>query len=85
MIRPGSAARALVRVAIAAAGLAVLAAVASGCGRKGPPLVPLVRIPAPVDDLTLRRDFLDPLKAASKLPSRAIAPSVISAKIAALP
>lgn len=29
--------------------------VAVGCGKKGPPLVPLVIVPAPVDDLVLRR------------------------------
>lgn len=28
---------------------------AAGCGRKGPPLAPIVRVPAPIDDITVRR------------------------------
>jgi hypothetical protein len=55
MIASGAARPASVRVAAAAACLAVSALAAPGCGRKGPPLVPLVRVPAPVEDLTLRR------------------------------
>ena len=35
---------------------AVLCAVlAIGCGKKGPPLAPFVRIPAPIDSLTVSR------------------------------
>ena len=33
----------------------ILAAAASGCGKKGPPLAPFVYVPAPVSQLTARR------------------------------
>jgi hypothetical protein len=31
------------------------AALAIGCGKKGPPLAPFVRIPAPIDQITVSR------------------------------
>ena len=43
-------ARAILLLCLAAAGLAV-----SGCGKKGPPLAPLARVPARVMDLGIRR------------------------------
>jgi predicted small lipoprotein YifL len=55
MIRSGVAVCAPARVVTAVACLTLVAIATAGCGRKGPPLVPLVRIPAPVEDLTLRR------------------------------
>ena len=45
----------LVRRGAPAACLAAAVIGTAGCGRKGPPLAPFVRVPAPVDDLTLRR------------------------------
>ncbi|MFP5379964.1 MAG: hypothetical protein ACLGHP_09500, partial [Vicinamibacteria bacterium] len=41
--------------AAAVAALAVAASLGAGCGKKGPPLAPLLRVPAQVADLTVRR------------------------------
>ena len=47
------------RIGLRFGALIVAAAVAGACGQKGPPLVPFVRIPAAVENLTVRRVGVD--------------------------
>ena len=41
--------------AVRLAAVALIAAAAAGCGRKGPPLAPVVRVPAGVGAVSVRR------------------------------